>query len=152
MDFQEEVGWVSMVPHVGGYAASFYPDPKHISVYVDMTTEPRWRRRTPGSQLADGPDAPLWEVAMVDLDLDVVLTREGHLYVDDEDELEQHRVLLGYPVEIVALAQQWRDVVFDAVAKGDEPFGSVGPEWLRRAESGALGSLPGRRTAYRGWR
>ncbi|WP_460629242.1 DUF402 domain-containing protein [Intrasporangium mesophilum] len=152
MDFEEAVGWVSMVPHIGAYAAGFYPDPKEISVYVDMTTEPRWQRRTPGSQLGDGPDAPLWEVAMVDLDLDVVLTREGDLYVDDEDEFEQHRVELGYPAEVVALAQHWRDVVLDAVAAGDEPFGSVGPGWLRRAESGALGGLPARRTAYGGWR
>ncbi len=34
---------------------------------------------------------------MVDLDLDVVLTREGFLFVDDEDEFEEHQVWLGLP-------------------------------------------------------
>ncbi len=57
---------------------------------------------------------------------------EGHLYVDDEDEFAQHQVELGYPEEVVALAERWRDRVFAAVAAGDEPFGSVGHAWLRR--------------------
>ena len=70
---------------------------------------------------------------MVDLDLDVVLTRAGHLFVDDEDEFAEHQVELGYPAEVVALAERWRDLVLSAVAAGDEPFGTVGHEWLRRA-------------------
>ena len=148
MDFEEEVGWVSLAPHVGAYAAGFYPAPKHVSVYVDMTTEPHWQPRTPGSQLGDGPHAPEWEVAMVDLDLDVVLTREGDLFVDDEDEFEQHRSELGYPDEVVALALHWRDVVYEAVASGAEPFGSVGHEWLRLAASGEFGGRDAGRTAY----
>ena len=40
MDFEETVGWVSLAPHTGAYAAGFYPEAKHVSVYVDMTTEP----------------------------------------------------------------------------------------------------------------
>ena len=72
---------------------------------------------------------------MVDLDLDVVLTRDGHLYVDDEDEFAEHRVQLGYPAEVVALAERWRDLVLAAVAGGDEPFATVGHAWLRRAEA-----------------
>jgi protein associated with RNAse G/E len=95
-----------------------------------MTTEPVWRRR------GSGDGGPEWEVTMVDLDLDVVLTREGHLYVDDEDEFAQHRVELDYPEEVVALAERWRDRVHTAVAAGDEPFATVGHAWLRRAESG----------------
>ena len=78
---------------------------------------------------------PEWEVTMVDLDLDVVLTRDGHLYVDDEDEFAEHRVQLGYPAEVVALAERWRDLVLAAVAGGDEPFATVGHAWLGRAEA-----------------
>jgi hypothetical protein len=81
----------------------------------------------------DDGTGPEWEVTMVDLDLDVVLTREGHLFVDDEDEFAEHQVELGYPAEVVALAERWRDLVLSAVAAGDEPFGTVGHEWLRRA-------------------
>ena len=73
---------------------------------------------------------------MVDLDLDVVLTREGHLFVDDEDEFAVHQVELGYPPEVVALAERWRDRIFAAVASGHEPFATVGHEWLRRAGTG----------------
>lgn len=130
-DFVDEHGWVSLVPHEGAYAAGFYPETKHVRVYVDMTTEPVWQRR------AGDDGGPEWEVTMVDLDLDVVLTRDGHLYVDDEDEFEQHRVELGYPAEVATLAERWRDLVLAAVAAGDEPFARVGHAWLRRASAGA---------------
>ena len=129
MEFVEEDGWVSLVPHVGAYAVGFYPQGRQVSVYVDMTTEPVWQRR----DAADG--GAEWEVTMVDLDLDVVLTREGDLFVDDEDEFAEHRVQLGYPPEVVALAERWRDLVLAAVAAAEEPFGSVGHEWLRRADA-----------------
>lgn len=133
-DFAEEHDWVSLAPHDAGWAAGFYPDDKEISVYVDMTTTPRWQRRDPALDHW-GADGPEWEVTMVDLDLDVVLTREGHLYVDDEDEFDEHRVSLGYPAEVVALAETTRDAVLLAVARGDEPFSSVGHAWLHHART-----------------
>ncbi|WP_344949969.1 DUF402 domain-containing protein [Terrabacter ginsenosidimutans] len=128
--------WVSLAPHAGAYAVGFYPAHREVSVYVDMTTAPVWTRRA-GSEGIEGD--PEWEVVVVDLDLDVVLTREGHLYVDDEDEFAEHRTVLGYPPEVVALAERWRDLVHAAVAAGEEPFATVGHTWLRRAE-GAQGA------------
>jgi hypothetical protein len=133
-DFAEEHGWVSLSPFVGAWAAGFYPAEKEVSLYVDMTTEPRWQRRDPALDHW-GPEGPEWEVTMVDLDLDVVLLRDGHLYVDDEDEFEEHALALGYPADVVALAERTRDEVFDAVASGREPFASVGHAWLRRARA-----------------
>ncbi len=135
VEFVEASGWVSLVPHEGAYAVGFYPAHREISIYVDMTTEPVWQRRDTG----DG--GPGWEVTMVDLDVDVVLTRDGDLYVDDEDEFAEHRVQLGYPPEVVALAERWRDLVLEAVAGGEEPFATVGHAWLQRAE--AEEPLPG---------
>jgi protein associated with RNAse G/E len=76
---------------------------------------------------------------MVDLDLDVVLTREGHLFVDDEDEFAEHQVSLGYPPEVVALAEDAARTVLAAVAEGREPFATVGHAWLRRVASDAWG-------------
>ena len=71
------------VPHERPWAASYYDSAEQpISVYVDMTTPAVWD----GSQ-----------VTMVDLDLDVVLGRDGELLLDDEDEFDEHRVTLGYP-------------------------------------------------------
>lgn len=55
---------------------------------------------------------------MVDLDLDVILTREGHLFLDDEDEFEQHQVELGYPPDVVALAERTSLEVIRAVGEG----------------------------------
>ena len=133
-DFVGEHDWVSLAPHEGAWAAGFYPDDKEVSVYVDMSTAPRWQRRDPTLDHW-GADGPEWEVTMVDLDLDVVLTREGHLFVDDEDEFDEHRLSLGYPPEVVALARATRDTVLAAVARGDEPFGSVGHAWLHRART-----------------
>jgi hypothetical protein len=45
MEFVATDGWVSLVPHEGAYAGGFYPAHREIRVYVDMTTEPVWRRR-----------------------------------------------------------------------------------------------------------
>ena len=123
-------GWVSLVPHRGAYAVGFYPEHRDVRVYVDMTTEPVWQTRR-------GDDGgPEWEVTMVDLDLDVVLTRDGDLYVDDEHEFAEHQVALGYPPEVTALAERWRHLVFAAVASGEEPFATVGHAWLGRAAAG----------------
>lgn len=141
--FTEDVPWVSMTPHEGAWAASFYPDPKRVRIYVDMTTRPVWRR-VPATDLVEGVEgvdgvdgvdagASVWEVTMDDLDLDVVLTRDGDLFVDDEDEFIEHQVELGYPAEVVVLAEQARDDVFAAIAGGREPFASAGFTWLSRA-------------------
>ena len=83
-----------------------------------MTTVPEWTGRT---------------VTMVDLDLDVVLGRDGSLVLDDEDEFEVHRVELGCPEEVVDLARRTADAVVAAIRAGTEPFGSVGDAWVARA-------------------
>lgn len=139
-DFLARDPWVTLVPHEGAYAVGFYPAHAATSIYVDMTTEPVWRRRDAGDAGDARNEGPEWEVTMVDLDLDVILTREGRLFVDDEDEFAVHQVQLGYPPEVIALAERWRDTVLAAVAAGEEPFATVGHDWLRRAEAGDCGA------------
>ena len=85
-----------------------------------------WLER-PGASFAS---APL--VTMVDLDLDVVLHRDGDLLLDDEDEFDEHRVTLGYPADVVALARRTADELMTAAAAGHEPFGPAGSRWLAR--------------------
>jgi len=41
-------------------------------------------------------------------------------------------VSLGYPPEVVALAEDAARTVLAAVAEGREPFATVGDAWLRR--------------------
>ena len=110
--------WVTLFPHDAAWAASFYDSPDQpIATYVDMTTVPEWTGAT---------------VTMVDLDLDVVLDRQGSLLLDDRDEFEAHRVKLGYPDDVVDLARRTADEVLAAIREGTEPFGSVGEAWVAR--------------------
>ena len=119
--FASAFAWVLLVPEALPWSASFYDSPLgDVSVYVDMTTPPVWV----GAQ-----------VSMVDLDLDVVLRRDGSLFVDDQEEFDEHRVSLCYPEGIVALAQRSADEVFTAVAAGVEPFLEVGHRWLDTAQA-----------------
>jgi uncharacterized protein len=118
--FPSTTEWVTCFATAAGWTASFYPHDRHtIATYVDITTVPEWSRD-------DESDV----VSMVDLDLDVVLLVEGELLIDDDDEFEEHRHSLGYPVEIVALAQSTATAVYDALAAGEEPYRSVGARWL----------------------
>lgn len=86
-----------------------------IAVYVDIITPPRW----------DGD-----RVTMVDLDLDVIQSRDGSLRIDDEDEFEEHQITLGYPPRLVAGARATTAEVYLALESGAEPYGSAGPARL----------------------
>ena len=120
--FPATTEWVTCFAREAGWTASFYPRDRHeIAAYVDITTPPAWSR----------DDAPgVHVVSMVDLDLDVVKMVNGELLIDDEDEFEEHRHSLGYPDEIVTLAESTAAAVFAAIAADDEPFRSVGQSWL----------------------
>ena len=108
--------WVTLVPHAASWAASFYDSPDQpIATYVDMTTVPEWSGTT---------------VSMVDLDLDVILYRDGSLVLDDEDEFDAHRVEQGYPDEVVELARRTAAEVQELIRTAAEPFGSVASAWL----------------------
>jgi protein associated with RNAse G/E len=116
--FVSEFDWVTVFPHEAAWAASFYDsEDQPVAVYVDMTTPAVWTGST---------------VTMVDLDLDVVLARDGSLFLDDEDEFEAHRVALGYPREVVTMARRAAGEVMAAVQDGAEPFDALGPGWLER--------------------
>src|SRR5687768_5269815 len=61
-----------------------------IDLYVDIVHPPEWL-----------DDARL---RIVDLDLDVIRRRSGHVLLDDEDEFERHSTTLAYPAEVVRMA------------------------------------------------
>ncbi len=119
-DYVAPVDQVVLVPAPGddqdrGWLATFHAPHGAVDTYVDMTTPP----------VRDGA-----QVHAVDLDLDVIRGATGRVWVDDEDEFAQHRVELGYPEEIVALAVTTAERVRRAVQDGLAPFdGSAGP-WL----------------------
>jgi predicted RNA-binding protein associated with RNAse of E/G family len=112
---------VVLLPHDGWWLATFYGDEpeRPFDVYVDIATPWRW-------------NADETEARAVDLDLDVIKGSTGRVWVDDEDEFAQHRVSLGYPVEIVAAAMRSCDEVHAAVAHSTGAFGGAHRDWLAR--------------------
>ncbi len=112
---------VTLLPRDGAFAATFYPPGFDTpEVYVDIATPPVWDTD---------------EVRLVDLDLDVIRGWTGRVFIDDEDEFAQHRISLGYPDELVALARDSCDAVAAAVRAGRAPYdGVVGPRWLEALE------------------
>ena len=115
-------GTAMLVPADSGFVACFNeplegPDAARCSTYVDITTVPRW---------CEGI------VTMVDLDLDVVKRWSGEVEVHDEDEFVDHQVSLGYPAEIVALAQRSCADVRRALGAGDAPYDGRAAAWLER--------------------
>ena len=104
---------VGLVP-AAGWLATFHGPGGVVNTYVDMTTIPVW----------DGS-----VVRTVDLDLDVIERLDGTVFVDDEDEFEEHQVLYGYPPEIVALAAATRDTVLAAVSDRLPPFDGAATPW-----------------------
>lgn len=97
------------------WLATFHSPGGSVLTYVDMTSVPVW----------DGS-----VVRAVDLDLDVVKALDSTVYVDDEDEFEEHQVLFGYPAEIIALAEATKDAVLAAVTEQQAPFDGSSDRWL----------------------
>ncbi len=111
---------VGLVPSAGtavgrAWLATFHGPGGSVWTYVDMTTVPEWTGRT---------------VRAVDLDLDVIEGLDREVYVDDQDEFDEHRVELGYPREIVDLAIATRDVVLTAVRDKHPPFDGSAEPWF----------------------
>jgi hypothetical protein len=127
--FVNRTDLVGLVPHDRAWLATFHAPGFHVRTYVDMTTVPVWDD-------AGGPDDAT-VLRAVDLDLDVVETAEGVVFVDDEDEFAEHRERFGYPADVVALAEAARDEVLDAVRHHHEPFGGHAQRWFA-----ALRGLP----------
>jgi len=114
---------VTLFPTGQPWAASYYDSvDQPIAVYVDVTTPPVWDGAT---------DRATVTMVDLDLDLDVVLGRDGSLLLDDEDEFEEHQVTLAYPGEVVDLARRTAADLMAAAADAREPFGPAGARWLQ---------------------
>jgi hypothetical protein len=116
---------VGLVPAAGtavgqAWLATFHGPGGSVWTYVDMTTVPSWDGRV---------------VRCVDLDLDVVESLDRTVYVDDQDEFDEHRTEWGYPREVVDLAMATRDMVFTAVRDKYPPFDGSSASWLTVLET-----------------
>ncbi|MGW2850250.1 DUF402 domain-containing protein [Streptomyces sp. NPDC001108] len=115
--YATEEARVMLFPRDAWWTALFLAAPARLEFYCDVTTPSEW-------------PSPA-EVTMVDLDLDVCRLREtGAVFIDDEDEFASHRVLYGYPPEVVARATGAAEWLAGALREGAEPFGSRFHAWL----------------------
>jgi len=112
-DFVTENDQVGLVP-TAGWLATFHGPGGVVRTYVDMTTVPVWDDSV---------------VRAVDLDLDVIEELDGTVFVDDEDEFEEHRVLYAYPPEVVSFAVATKDTVFAAITDRAAPFDGSAARW-----------------------
>jgi hypothetical protein len=120
MDITTTNDQVGLVPAAGldtgnAWLATFHGPGGVAWTYVDMTTVPVW----------DGS-----VVRAVDLDLDVIELLDRSVVVDDEDEFERHRVDLGYPPDLVALASGTKNAVLAAVRDRTPPFDGSAAGWF----------------------
>jgi len=111
---------VGLVPAAGtavgrAWLATFHGPGGDVWTYVDMTTFPQWHGTT---------------VRAADLDLDVIEALDRSVFVDDQDEFDEHRVELGYPREVVDLAMVTRDLVLTAVREKVPPFDGSAAPWF----------------------
>lgn len=108
--------WVQLVPRDRWWVAIFNGPDHRIPIYVDITTVPNWI----------GPR----RVEMVDLDLDVVVRSDGSIYIDDEDEFEEHRVTLGYSQQMIDAARGTAARILMDVEASRPPFDESAVAWL----------------------
>jgi uncharacterized protein len=113
---------VGLVPAAGtavgqAWLATFHGPGGIVWTYVDMTTVPVWDDHT---------------IRAVDLDLDVIERLDRSVFVDDQDEFEEHRVSLRYPDEIVELATATSQLVRSAVGAKVPPFDGRSAPWLEQ--------------------
>lgn len=111
---------VGLVPEDAWHVATFYSRPAGCpQVYVDVATVPTWRDHE--------------TIGAVDLDLDVIRRWDGNVYVDDEDEFDEHRTSLRYPDEIVAGARASCASLVRQVGAAEGAFApEVAAGWLDR--------------------
>ncbi len=108
-----ETSLVKVVPSGTFWTACFYPaDP---AVDVDIVLPVSWI------------DDALEEL---DLELDILRSADGRVYVRDRDEFERVREAWAMPGDIVTQAEAACEQVRVLVEQGAEPFGDVGRAWL----------------------
>lgn len=102
-----------------GWFATFNGPGHHIQTYVDISTVGEWSTSESGRTFT-----------LIDLDLDVVRRHDGMIYVDDEDEFEEHQRLFGYPADVIARAESDCAHVLQSVRDRTEPFAGRPDHWM----------------------
>lgn len=105
---------VTLSPASGEWLATFHSgeDRNGLLLYIDLSTAIGWAPLGPRGH----------ELHSIDMDLDVVERAGRGIYLDDEDEFEEHRVAFGYPDELTsAIAAEAQDLLARVAAR-QAPF------------------------------
>lgn len=125
--FYAESDAVLLIPRSGDWVATFYDDahPNGVRVYVDLAVAHEWSTIRPG----------VTEFHMIDMDLDVVLTADRGVYIDDEDEFAEHRLAMNYPAQLVESLQSAADQLYQAVKAQQAPFDGTDVDWFTKGRA-----------------
>jgi hypothetical protein len=115
--------FVKLVPNDTFWTACFNPSDPIVD--VDIVLPVRWI------------DCVLEEV---DLELDIIRSAEGHVFVRDQETFDHVREQWNMPDTIAIQAETTCALIRSQVEDRTEPFGMVGQEWLTRflADTDAL--------------
>ncbi|MGN8553847.1 UNVERIFIED_CONTAM: hypothetical protein OHV15_14800 [Microbacterium sp. SLM126] len=109
---------VTLLPPSGDWVFTRNAAPHRTRTYIDLAWDVHWEGDEPSG---------------IDMDLDVV-DREGTgVYIDDQDEWEEHRVAYGYPLEVVDRLEALALDLERRVIAHEAPFDDATPDaWLAR--------------------
>jgi uncharacterized protein len=113
------VDFLTLVPAPAAWWNATWMFGGEIELYVDIVAPARW--------VGDA------RVEVIDLDLDVVRDVSGRVFIDDEDEFEEHSARYAYPAEVVEAARRSADVTFEMVRDRVPPFDTAPAAWLSAA-------------------
>ncbi|WP_458042516.1 MULTISPECIES: DUF402 domain-containing protein [Bacteria] len=109
---------VMLLPPSGDHVLTMNARPHPTRVYIDIAWDARWSGGEPTG---------------IDMDLDVVDQETRGVYIDDEDEWEEHRVLYGYPLDLAEKLEALTAELFAAVSAHEAPYDpATAARWLAR--------------------
>ncbi len=122
---------VTLLPPSGEYASTFNTAHPSVQIYIDVAWDVGW-------------DPATGDPVGIDMDLDVVKTRDARgVWIDDVDEWDEHRVALGYPLELVDRLERVAADLEQQVRSEAAPYdGPTAAGWLARLSALGLAEGP----------
>ena len=90
--------------------------------YIDLAVAHEWKPIRPH----------VTEFHVIDLDLDVVSTADRGVFIDDEDEFEDHRTAMNYPAALAESLEASAAELFQAVKAQEAPFDGTDVGWFTK--------------------
>ncbi len=108
---------IHLVPHDDWFVYTYSPSHPRALHWIDTSTPATFEDH---------------RVTAVDLDLDVVRSPDGLVWIEDQDEFELHQVTLDYPPEFITKAAAATDRLYRSLVELREPFKTVARSWVQQ--------------------